>query len=46
LIYGRTVFTAFEHYWWIPVVAPIFGCLFGGAVWTALVGEDEGELEI
>lgn len=28
---------------WIPVVAPLFGCLAGKSVWTLFVGEKEAE---
>lgn len=46
LIYGPAVFGAGSNYWVIPCVAPVLGCLFGGAVWVALVGDDEGAVQL
>lgn len=28
--YGNEVWTAAGHYFWVPLIAPIFGCVFGG----------------
>lgn len=41
LIYGNEVFSAGSYYWWIPVVAPLFGCFAGCFVWNVMVGEDD-----
>ncbi|ORY91786.1 aquaporin-like protein [Leucosporidium creatinivorum] len=42
-VYGGEVFSAGHHYWWIPVVAPIFGCCLGKSLWALIVGEKEEE---
>lgn len=28
--YGNEVWSAGNYYFWVPMVAPFFGCLFGG----------------
>lgn len=28
--YGHEVWSAGNYYFWVPMVAPFFGCLFGG----------------
>ncbi|KAJ3362524.1 hypothetical protein GGF32_005969 [Allomyces javanicus] len=33
--YGADVFTAFEGYFWIPIVAPVLGGVFGGYMFKA-----------
>lgn len=42
-IYGKEVFSARNYYWWIPVVAPVVGCLAGKGVWTLIVGEQDDD---
>mmetsp|Transcript_1204 Transcript_1204/g.2682 ORF Transcript_1204/g.2682 Transcript_1204/m.2682 type:complete len:283 (+) Transcript_1204:103-951(+) len=36
--YGSKVFTAFNHYWWIPVVGPVIGGALGGSVYQLFIG--------
>ncbi|KAJ3008065.1 glycerol channel, partial [Thoreauomyces humboldtii] len=33
--YGSAPFTAYSGYWWIPIISPIAGAIFGGAVFRA-----------
>ncbi|KAL8278641.1 hypothetical protein RQP46_008933 [Phenoliferia psychrophenolica] len=40
-IYGSEVFTAAHHYWWIPTVAPVIGCLTGALAWACIIGEEK-----
>ena len=35
--WGSKVFTANNYYFWVPVVAPLFGGVFGGAVYYGFV---------
>lgn len=35
--YGKEVFQAGNYYFWVPMVAPFFGCVFGGFVYDALI---------
>ncbi|KAK9765441.1 glycerol channel [Basidiobolus ranarum] len=35
--YGTEVFTASNHYFWIPIFGPIFGAIFGGIVYEVLM---------
>lgn len=35
--YGPKVFTAYHTYFWIPIVAPCFGCSFGGFLYDLLL---------
>ncbi|RKF82158.1 Aquaporin-10 [Golovinomyces cichoracearum] len=35
--YGKEVWTASNYYFWIPMVAPFFGCLFGGWLYDAFL---------
>lgn len=35
--YGPEVWSAGEYYFWVPIVAPIFGCLFGGFLYDAFI---------
>ncbi|ODV57988.1 aquaporin [Ascoidea rubescens DSM 1968] len=40
--YGVTMFTAYDHYFWIPIVAPIIGCIIGSIIYDTLIytGDD------
>lgn len=35
--YGSEVWTAGNYYFWIPIVAPFCGCLFGGFLYDLLI---------
>lgn len=35
--YGPKVFSAGGYYFWIPIVAPVIGCTFGGFIYDLLV---------
>jgi MIP family channel proteins len=35
--WGEGVFTAHDHWWWIPVVAPCFGAFLGGAIYDQMI---------
>lgn len=35
--WGEGVFTAHDHWWWIPVVAPCLGAILGGAIYDSLI---------
>ncbi|KAI9049746.1 hypothetical protein LZ554_005898 [Drepanopeziza brunnea f. sp. 'monogermtubi'] len=35
--YGRGVWSAGDYYFWIPMVAPFFGCLFGGWLYDVFI---------
>jgi MIP family channel proteins len=36
--WGDQVFTAGDHWWWVPVVAPCCGALLGGWIYDVLIG--------
>ena len=36
--WGSDVFTAANGWWWVPIVAPVVGAVFGGWVYDACVG--------
>ena len=36
--WGPQVFTAHDHWWWVPVVAPCCGAVLGGYIYNALIG--------
>ena len=35
---GDKVFTAGDHWWWVPVVAPCCGAVLGGWIYDVLIG--------
>ncbi|KAM3075276.1 glycerol channel [Clarireedia jacksonii] len=35
--YGHEVWSAGNYYFWVPMVAPIFGCLFGGWLYDVFI---------
>ncbi|KAH8597372.1 aquaglyceroporin like protein [Bisporella sp. PMI_857] len=35
--YGHEVWSAGNYYFWIPMVAPFFGCLFGGWIYDVFI---------
>ena len=35
--WGSDVFSAHDHWWWIPVFAPCIGALLGGAIYDQLI---------
>lgn len=35
--YGHEVWSAGRYYFWIPMVAPFFGCLFGGWLYDVFI---------
>ncbi|KAL3475547.1 MIP aquaporin [Aspergillus californicus] len=41
-LYGREVFTAANHYFVVPLFAPILGCLVGATVYDSLLYEGGG----
>ncbi|NXK96931.1 AQP7 protein, partial [Formicarius rufipectus] len=46
--WGTEVFTAGKHWWWVPVTAPILGCLTGTLIYKLLIdfhNESEEEIE-
>ncbi|NWR88631.1 AQP7 protein, partial [Furnarius figulus] len=46
--WGTEVFTAGKHWWWVPVTAPILGCLSGSLIYKLLIdfhNEPEEEIE-
>jgi MIP family channel proteins len=41
--WGQQVFTAGDHWWWVPVVAPCCGAVLGGFVYDLLITSRYGE---
>jgi len=35
--YGHEVWTAGNHYFWVPMIAPFFGCTFGGFLYDLML---------
>ncbi|KAK9234839.1 aquaporin-3 [Lipomyces kononenkoae] len=42
--YGKEVWTASNYYFWIPIVAPFFGCLFGGFLYDTFMFTGESPI--
>lgn len=42
IMYGREVFTAANYYCFVPLFAPVFGCVLGATVYDAVLYEGEG----
>jgi hypothetical protein len=42
IIYGREVFSVRDYYCFVPLVAPVFGCLVGAVAYDSLLFEGEG----
>ncbi|KAF4503987.1 hypothetical protein G6O67_008611 [Ophiocordyceps sinensis] len=42
--YGSDVFSAGGYYFWIPMVAPFFGCLAGGALYDTFIYTGESPM--
>lgn len=41
--YGSDVWTAGDYYFWIPMVVPFLGCLFGGFLYDAFLYTGKSE---
>ena len=35
--YGHEVWSAGNYYFWVPMVAPFFGCTFGGFLYDVFI---------
>jgi len=42
--YGKEVWTAGDFYFWVPMVAPFFGCTFGGFIYDTLIFTGESPI--
>ncbi|GAB7339942.1 hypothetical protein MBLNU457_6461t1 [Dothideomycetes sp. NU457] len=42
--YGHEVWSAGNYYFWVPMVAPFFGCTFGGFLYDVLIFTGESPL--
>ncbi|KAF2097145.1 aquaporin [Rhizodiscina lignyota] len=42
--YGSEVWTADGHYFWVPMIAPFLGCLFGGFLYDVFVYEGDSPI--
>jgi MIP family channel proteins len=40
--WGKEVFTADDHWWWVPVVAPCCGAVLGGWIYDLLITRHHG----
>jgi len=41
--WGPEVFTAFNNYWWVPIVAPLVGAPLGGAVYSTFIDNTQDD---
>ena len=41
--WGNGVFSASDHWWWVPVIAPILGAIGGGFVYDLLITRHQSE---
>ncbi len=41
--WGDQVFTARDHWWWVPVVAPCVGAVLGGLIYDLFIGRHHGD---
>ncbi|KAI6245666.1 Aquaporin-3 [Erysiphe necator] len=39
--YGNDVWTVSGHYFWVPLIAPCFGCVFGGWIYDLFIFQGE-----
>ncbi|CAJ0584136.1 unnamed protein product, partial [Mesorhabditis spiculigera] len=37
IIYGQAAFTAYNHWWWVPIVGPLIGGFVGGFVYLIFI---------
>lgn len=44
--YGSEVWTAGNHYFWIPIVAPFLGCTFGGFIYDLFLYTGESPINM
>ncbi|KAJ5706558.1 hypothetical protein N7488_006359 [Penicillium malachiteum] len=42
ILYGREVFTAANFYFFVPLLAPIAGCIIGATIYDAMLFEGDG----
>ncbi|KAH7019613.1 aquaporin-like protein [Ilyonectria destructans] len=42
--YGTEVWTAGDYYFWVPVIAPFMGCVFGGFLYDAFIYTGESPI--
>jgi len=42
--YGKDVWTARNYYFWIPMIAPFFGCAFGGWLYDVFLNDEESPI--
>ncbi len=41
--WGDQVFTAYDHWWWVPIVGPLCGAVLGGWVYDLLITRHHGK---
>lgn len=42
--YGKEVWTAGNYYFWVPMVAPFFGCALGGFIYDVMLFTGESPI--
>ncbi|KAH6950294.1 aquaporin-like protein [Ilyonectria sp. MPI-CAGE-AT-0026] len=42
--YGTEVWTAGDYYFWVPIIAPFLGCVFGGFLYDAFIYTGESPI--